>query len=123
MFILKVKEGRARGADAFYERKEKMKKTKFTVLIAVLITVLITVLTLAACEALSAEAESKEEQGYGITPCTEEETRAFIETDEAKEQAKFYGTKANVFEFSSGPELVEESKLEVLLWFEPKLYD
>ena len=119
MFILKVKEGRARGADAFYERKEKMKKTKFTVLIAVLITVL----TLAACEALSAEAESKEEQGYGITPCTEEETRAFIETDEAKEQAKFYGTKANVFEFSNGPELVEESKLEVLLWFEPKLYD
>ena len=81
---MKTAPGCARGADAFYERKDKMKKTKFTVLIAVLIAVL----TLAACEALSAEAESKEEQGYGITPCTEEETRAFIETDEAKEQAK-----------------------------------
>ena len=51
---MKTAPGCARGADAFYERKEKMKKTKFTVLIAVLIAVL----TLAACEALSAEAGS-----------------------------------------------------------------
>ena len=51
---MKTAPGCAHGADAFYERKEKMKKTKFTVLIAVLIAVL----TLAACEALSAEAES-----------------------------------------------------------------
>ena len=51
---MKTAPGCVRGADAFYERKDKMKKTKFTVLIAVLIAVL----TLAACEALSAEAES-----------------------------------------------------------------
>ena len=51
---MKTAPGCARGADAFYERKDKMKKTKFTVLIAVLIAVL----TLAACEALSAEAGS-----------------------------------------------------------------
>ncbi len=51
---MKTAPGCARGADAFYERKDKMKKTKFTVLIAVLIAVL----TLAACEAPSAEAGS-----------------------------------------------------------------
>ncbi len=94
-----------------------MKKT-----ILAFLAVLAAALLLSACEKAPAEAESggSGEPEYGIVPCTYEETVAFIETNEAREQAEEFGRWNNWGEFSAAAGTVDTDSF--LLQFAQDMY-
>ena len=59
---------------------------------------------------------------YGFTPCSYEETLAFIETDEAKEQAASYIEWMGAANFTGENSFVEGDISILLGWFEAEIY-
>ena len=66
-------------------------------------------------------AEDNDEK-YSFVPCTYEETLAFIETYEAKEQAESYIEWMGPTNFAGEKDFVEGSISTLLSWFEDEIY-
>ena len=67
-------------------------------------------------------AQDSGELKYGLVPCSYEETLAFIETDEAKEQAASYIKWMGAANFADGNSFVEGDISILLGWFEDEIY-
>ena len=67
-------------------------------------------------------AQDSGELKYGLVPCSYEETLAFIETDEAKEQAASYIKWMGAANFADGNSFVEGDISILLGWFEDEVY-
>ncbi len=60
---------------------------------------------------------------YDVSVITENDIKSFSTTSEAIQQIEYYGQYANFGEFSDGQELAEKSKLDILIWIAPELYN
>ena len=115
-------------------------KRKILSVLGVLMAVLVSTAALSACDKAPAgdnsggsgesvsesgeesSAQDSDELKYGLVPCSYEETLAFIETDEAKEQAASYIEWGGAINFTGENSSVEGDISILLSWFEDEIY-